>query len=420
MMRNFEIHSSEIDKIKKISEKEKKFRMKNLEFFNTNGFPSKKLEDWKFSDFRDIVYKNFDQLDTKNVLSDIKKINLLKDFDHNYILLVNGNLQSSNFGYEDKSKIRINSCKKDNINYETSQNPLVCLNNALAKEGYSLEVEKNYRLKKVVIIYNFFTKDLKNKILNKKNKITIKENSEIHIIDYTINGSKFKFINNIYENVILEKNSKFKNISIQDNKSNGYFHKFSKNKLLSNSNYTSFIFSSGPKFNKLDIECDLEGKNSECNVQSALFLNTDEHQEIKTRINHLAENCKSYQKIKSVVSPDSKGVYQGKIYVKDIAQKTNAYQLSKALLLSSNSEFDSKPELEIYADNVKCSHGSTSGSIDEDSLYYLMTRGLNRKESTKLLIKGFLDDVVQIIKSASIKKFVQDKLAQQIYGHWAN
>ena len=419
-MRSFEIHSSEIDKIKKISEKEKKFRIKNLEFFNTNGFPSKKLEDWKFSDFRDIVYKNFDTLDANNVLADIKKINLLKDFDHNYILLVNGNLQSSNFGYEDKSKIRINSCKKDNINYETSQNPLVCLNNALAKEGYSLEVEKNYRLKKVVIIYNVFTKDLKNKILNKKNKIIIKENSEIHIIDYTINGSKFKFINNIYENVILEKNSKFKNISIQDNKSNGYFHKFSKNKLLSNSNYTSFIFSSGLKFNKLDIECDLEGKNSECNVQSALFLNTDEHQEIKTRINHLAENCKSYQKIKSVVSPDSKGVYQGKIYVKDIAQKTNAYQLSKALLLSSNSEFDSKPELEIYADNVKCSHGSTSGSIDEDSLYYLMTRGLNRKESTKLLIKGFLDDVVQIIKSASIKKFVQDKLAQQIYGHWAN
>ena len=87
MMRNFEIHSSEIDKIKKISEKEKKFRIKNLEFFNTNGFPSKKLEDWKFSDFRDIVYKNFDTLDTNNVLSDIKKINLLKDFDHNYIFL---------------------------------------------------------------------------------------------------------------------------------------------------------------------------------------------------------------------------------------------------------------------------------------------------------------------------------------------
>jgi Fe-S cluster assembly protein SufD len=177
------------------------------------------------------------------------------------------------------------------------------------------------------------------------------------------------------------------------------------------------IFSSGLKFNKLDIECDLKEKNCDCSIQSALFLYENEHQEIKTRINHLAKNCKSYQKIKSVLSSESKGVYQGKIYVKDVAQKTNAYQLSKALLLDKESEFDSKPELEIYADDVKCSHGSTSGSLDEDSLYYLMTRGLNRKEAAKLLIKGFLEDVVEVIKSESIKKFIQSKMEKQIYGH---
>ena len=122
---------------------------------------------------------------------------------------------------------------------------------------------------------------------------------------------------------------------------------------------------------------------------SALFLTQKEHHEIKTRINHLAPNCKSYQKVKNVLNSDGKGVYQVKIFVKDIAQKTNAYQLSKAMLLSDNSEFDSKPELEIYADDVKCSHGSTSGSIAEDYIYYLMTRGLNRKESVKLLVNGF-------------------------------
>ena len=88
---------------------------------------------------------------------------------------------------------------------------------------------------------------------------------------------------------------------------------------------------------------------------------------------------------KSFRSSDGKGIYQGKIFVKDIAQKTDAYQLSKAILLSDKSEFDSKPELEIYADDVKCSHGSTSGSIDENSIYYLMTRGLNREESIKLI-----------------------------------
>jgi Fe-S cluster assembly protein SufD len=134
-------------------------------------------------------------------------------------------------------------------------------------------------------------------------------------------------------------------------------------------------------------------------------------------MNHIAPNCKSYQKVKNVLSSDSKGVYQGKIYVKDIAQKTNAYQLSKALLLSDNSEFNSKPELEIYADDVKCSHGATSGSLDEDSIYYLMTRGLSRKESVKLLINGFLNEVVNMIKSNSVKEFVKSKLQGQIHGY---
>ena len=107
------------------------------------------------------------------------------------------------------------------------------------------------------------------------------------------------------------------------------------------------------------------GENAKCNILSGLFLDNDEHQEIKTRINHLFPNCKSYQKVKNVLDSKSKGIYQGKIFVKDIAQKADAYQLGKALLLNDSAEFNSKPELEIYADDVKCSHGSASGCIDE-------------------------------------------------------
>mgnify|MGYP001265098108 FL=1 len=415
-MQNFEINSTQIDKIKKITTEEKSFRIKNLEFFKATGFPNKKLEDWKFSDFKDIVDKNFKELDTKKVSSNIKKIDLLSDFEHNYILLLNGNLHSSNFDHEDKNKITINPYDKS-IDYKISKNPLVCLNHALAENGYSLEIDKGYKFNKVLVIYNLFTKDIKNKILNNKNKIKINEKSELHIIEYTINESKSKFINNVYENVVLEKNSKLKSLFIQSNKSDGFFHKFLKNKLSLNSEYLNLIFSSGLKFNKLDIECDLVEENSRCNILSALFLNENEHQEIKTLINHLAPNCKSNQKVKNVLSSNSKGVYQGKIYVKDIAQKTDAYQLSKALLLDDNTEFNSKPELEIYADDVKCSHGSTSGNIDHDSLHYLMTRGLNREDSTKLLIKGFLSDVIEFIKNPKIKKFIESVLEKQINEH---
>ena len=416
MIQNFQINSEQIDRIKKITSEEKDFRIKNLEFFKNTGFPNKRQEDWKFSDFQNIVNSNFENLVAENVQSNINNINMIKDFDHNYILLVNGNLHSSNFDYEEKNKIKIKKYK-NNINYQPNNNPLVCLNHALAENGYSLEVEQNYKFKKVLVIYNFFTKDIKNKILNNKNEIKIKKNSELHTIEYTINESKSKFINNSYENIILEDNAKFRNLYLQNSKSDGFFYKFLKNSLSFNSDYACFIFSSGLRFNKLDLEFDLLDEKCNCKVLSALFLNKKEHHEIKTRINHLAPNCNSYQKVKNVLNDESRGVFQGKIHVKNNAQKTDAYQLSKALLLNDNAEFNSKPELEIYADDVKCTHGSTSGSIDENSLHYLMTRGLNRKDSTKLLIKGFLSDVVEFIKSSTMKKFIEDKLEERVNGY---
>ena len=415
MMHNFNVNSQQIDKIKKITNEEKNFRIKNLQLFELAGLPNKRLEDWKFSDFKEIVSKNFDELDTKFFQSDVVEINLLKEFEHNYILLVNGTLNSSNFDFEEKEKIKINAYHNSDI-YQTTENPLVCLNHALAENGYSLEVEKNYKFKKNLVIYNYFTKDLKNKILNNKNSIKINENAEVHIIEYTINESTFKFISNIYESIFLYKNAKLKSLCIQNNKSNGFFHKHLKCDLLYNSDLSNLIFSSGLKFNKIDIECNMKEENSSCNILSALFLNKGEHHEIKTLINHLAPNCKSFQTVKKVLNQDSKGIFQGKIYVKDIAQKTDSYQLSKALMLGENAEFNSKPELEIYADDVKCSHGSASGSIDDDSLHYLMTRGLNRNQAVNLMVKGFLNEIVEFIKSPSIKNFVQSKMEDQING----
>ena len=416
-MNNFIFNSKEINKIKIKSQKEKDFRIKNLNFFNKNGFPNKRLEDWKFSDFREIIYKNFKKLNTKNKNSKVKKIDFIKDFEHNYIVTVNGELHSSNFEFEEKSRIELKIFQNKDFSEKDERNPLICLNHALSNRGYNLEIKDNYKFKKTLIIYNFFTEDLKDNILNSRNKIKVGKNSEVHTIDFIINKSKYKFMNNVYENVVLGNNAVYKNICIQKDKSQGYFHKFSKNQLLSKSKYSTFIFPSGFKFNKLDLEFNLEGKDSECNLESASFLNENDHQEIKTKMNHLAPNCKSYQRVKNVLSSDGKGVYQGKIYVKDIAQKTDAYQLSKAMILSDNSEFDSKPELEIYADDVKCSHGSTSGNVDQDAIHYLMTRGLDKKESTKLLINGFLNEVIEMIKSNTIKNFVQTKLKKQIHGY---
>ncbi len=417
MNENFKISPSEINKIKVLNQKDKNFRLENLKLFNQQGFPNRNHEDWKFSDINQIFSKNFKNLESfKNEIK-LKSINFIKEFDHNHILMVNGKLENSEFKFEDKNKIKIKSYNDSNFSLNNEENSLINLNNALSNNGLFLEVADNYRFEKAIIIYNVFTDDLKDNLLNNKNKIILGKNSELHIVEYNINQSKNKFIYNTTENIILNENASFKNINLQANQNDGFFYKFSKGKMKSNSNYSSFIFSSGPKFNKIDAEFDLEGENCDCNIKSALFINKDKHQEIKTKINHLVPNCKSYQKIKSVVDADGKGVYQGKIYVKDIAQKTNAYQLSKALLLDENSEFNSKPELEIYADDVKCSHGSTSGSVDENSIHYLMTRGLSKKQAVQLLVNGFLNEIIGDIKSNSVRKFIENKIEIQIHGY---
>ena len=416
-MLNFKINSNEIDNIGNFNAKEKEFRLKNLDSFNKNGFPNKKSEDWKFSDLREIVSKNFKKLDLKLVKTEVQKINFIKEFDHNYIIVTNGELTSSNFKFEEKNKIKVQSYSNNSFTIKQEENPLINLNHALSDKGYFLEIKENYKFKKVLVIYNLYTSNLNENILNCKNKIKIGKNSELHILEYAINHSKKNFFNNIYENVILEESAIYKNISIYNEKSFGYFHKYSSNKLDKKSSSTFFIFPSGLKFNKLDLEFDLNGENSECNLQAASYLNHDDHQEIKTRINHFAPNCKSFQKVKNVLNSESKGVYQGKIFVKDNAQKTDAYQLSKAILLNDSSEFNSKPELEIYADDVKCSHGSSSGNIEEDSIFYLMSRGLSRQESIKLLINGFLSEITDEIKSNSIKNFIVNKLEDQLHEH---
>ena len=410
MIENFKINSNEIDKINFINKEDKNFRIENLNAFNSTGFPSKKEEDWKFSDTQAIFSKNFKKLNLDNSNSKETDIKLIKDFDHNYMFLVNGKLVNSEFKFEDKSKIKISNYYEEKFSEKNSKNPFICLNHALSNNGYYLEIKEGYKFEKVLVIYDLFTKDLSSQILNNKNKIVVGKNSELHTVNYTINRSKNKFINNSYESTILFENSKYKNICIQASKSDGYFHKFSNNKLRSDSNFSSFIFSSGLKFYKQDINIDLEGENSECDIKAALFLDNDEHQEIKTKINHLVPNCKSYQKIKNVLDSEGRGIYQGKIYVKDIAQKTNAYQLSKALLLDETSEFNAKPELEIYADDVKCSHGSASGSLNEDSIFYLMSRGLNYKQSKELLINGFMLDVVEKITDLEIKNLIKNMI----------
>ena len=410
-----QLFNIDLKKIPVSTDEEALERKKSFELFLETGLPNKKDENWKFSDLNFIISKNFKQISISDDFKFDKKIRFINDFDHNYITLINGVYKSCDIRFEEKEKVKIESFKSfDNFTNEKGNN-LYNLNKALSSGGFSLEVQKDYKCKKPIVIYNYFTSDLDNKIINNSNQIKLSQNSELTLIEYNM-SEKSKFFKNTFENINIEQGSLLKSITIQKNKSNGYFYKNISGIQDYNTSYQSFILSSGLKFNKIEINMNLEKENSTCYILSGLSLGKDEHQEIKTRINHLAPNCKSYQKIKNVLENDSTGVYQGKIFVKDIAQKTDAYQLSKALILDDQAEFNAKPELEIYADDVKCSHGSTSGSIDEDAIHYLMTRGIKLPIAKKLLINGFLNEIFENIPEEKLKTFLEKSIMEQVDG----
>ena len=405
----------DLAKISTSSKKEILDRKKNFDLFLKNGLPNKKNENWKFSDLNLIISKNFKKITNNDNFKFDKKIELIHDFDHNHIILINGAFRSCDIKYEEKKKLKIESLDSLENSKIRSNNNLHYLNKALSLGGFNLEVQKDYKCKKPIVIYNYFTSNVHNKIVNNSNKIKLNQNSELTLIEYNI-GEESKFFKNTFETIDIDKGSSLNSIIIQKAKSDGYFYKNIIGSQDYNSSYQNFILSSGLKFNKLDIDINLEKENCNCYILSGLNLGRDEHQEIKTQINHLAPNCKSYQKIKNVLEDNSRGVYQGKIFVKDIAQKTNAYQLSKALILNDLAEFNAKPELEIYADDVKCSHGSTSGSIDEEAIHYLRTRGIELSKAKKLLINGFLNEIFENIPDHNLKTFLEKSMEKQIDG----
>lgn len=395
-------------KEKKLPSANIEFRKKQIDIFLTKGFPNKKIEEWKYSDLDHIIKQNISNLNFELKLTGDFNYNnseILNDFEHNKIIYVNGKIKNFDFPFEERENIEINY----NQDFKTSKNSinsLINLNNALTFNYSKIRILKNYNFKKPLVIYHFGTKDINSSVINFRSDFVLEENSSLCVINIFKNHSENNFIN-INQQYKISKNANLKNYRIDSELNSNINYFFTNIDLENNSNSETFIYSAGSKFFRNEINCNLNDKYSSAFISGIINLNESQHHEIKTNINHLSENTKSYQLIKSVLNDSSKGVFQGKIFVDHKAQKTDGYQLSKSLLLDKDAEFDAKPELEIYADDVKCSHGSTSGNLDENSIFYLMSRGLSYKQSKKLLVDGFLNDAIEKITNQDVKKYIK-------------
>ena len=406
-------------KIKNKLDKHIKLREEKLNHFKKNGFPNKRQEEWKFTDLEKILKENFKELNNEKLKN--KNPNILHlGFKHNSITLINGKLESFDFkieNFEDKDYSPINKIGLDHLlNFvkESKENSMQNLNTALHEGGFRLDINSKYKFKHPVVIFNYFSGVLKNKMINNSEIINLSKNSDITLIEFLIDDSTGCFFKNTFKYINIEKGASLNYYFINKNESKNFFYDYSKIKLSRDSNLKKYIFSSGIKFNKSENDIELNGENSSSNIFSGSFLNKNNHQEIKTNIQHQKPSCQSHQDIKNVLTAGSKGVFQGKVFVNQIAQKTNAYQLSKGLLLDEDCEFSTKPELEIYADDVKCSHGSTSGNIDSDALFYLKARGIEEKVAIKMIVKGFLESILKKINNKDITEILENHLDTHI------
>ena len=411
MKEQLQIDFDNIIKTSSFTKRDIELKQNSLNEFIKTGFPNKRDENWKFSDLNQIIKKNIGDLSFYNDYSLSNKIDtsvFIDGLEHNKIVFVNGRIEKIDFDYEKKDKIKIID-EPEIDNRSNNFNSLIDLNKAFTNKSCKILIKKDYQLEKPLIIYHVTNDKIKSKNINLSLDFQLEENSSLRLIDLFNDNSEKNFLN-IFYNFDLKQNAILKNYKIDKIENTNVKYSFNNIEQAANSLSETFILSSGSHFFKNEINCNLNGKYSSAFINGIFSLSNDRHHEVRTTINHLTENTKSYQLIKSVLNDSSKAVYQGKIFVNSEAQKTDGYQLSKAILLNEASEFNAKPELEIYADDVKCSHGSASGSLDEDSIFYIMSRGLDYQQSRELLINGFLLDVIEKITDSEIKNLIKNMI----------
>ena len=367
-----------------------KNREKILNKFNEEYFNKKYNESIKNLDMN--IFNNFNYF-----YENKKNLSSIRDSEKRIynINIVNGVIEE----YEDE-KIKISKIKIQNnsTNYLSKNDFVLDLNALFTNSGYELIIKKKNKM--ILNISNSFT-DEKYTIFQ-KNLIKCEEGAELTLIENFENDKSL--ITNIVCTLDILNNSKIEHIVTQRNKKNNnlFFTTFAK--CDENSKYNQSIFNFSDGFVRNHHHADLNEKNSIANYNGVFFLKNSNFSENKTYVRHKTESCKSDQNYKGILNDSSKGVYNSFTIVDQDAQKTEGYQLSKGILLSEESSFFSKPELRIYADDVKCSHGSTIGPIDEQIIFYIRSRGINKREAINILVKSFIQESISKINNYIVEK----------------
>ena len=372
--------------------------------FIQKGFPTIKDEEWKYTSLKNVVSENY-------VLeSNFPK--LKKEIFANFSLGLKNKLIFSD-GVLINSPNIAGLTITDFTDFNCRENDaLTELNASLAKRGFKIEIGDDAIIKDPIEV--LFFNSTKNKFAQYRNQIIVGKNSEIKLVERIQDLSNTSTLTNNFTQIKCDKNSKIEYNKIQNNhlasKLIDCMNIFQKKDSVCNIN--TLIFGGGFVRNNLNFE--QNGENCESNMSGLSVLDNDQIADNHTFVDHKTPNCKSNEMYKGIYLGRSKGVFNGKIMVRPDAQKIDAFQSNNNLLLSDYSSIDSKPQLEIYADDVKCSHGCTIGQLDENALFYMRSRGVAKKEAKAILTYAFTSEVIDNISIPELKTLTQKLLAKKL------
>ena len=295
-------------------------------------------------------------------------------------------------------KSNLSDLSNDNLS------PFVALNSAFMESGIVLRVLPNVVLKKPIEIIDLTIKTETPIMRHPRNILVIDEGAEATLIKTHLGCSAKDCFTNAVTDISVGRSGKLRLYTVQNN-SQGSVHLSTTNtNIASQASFETFSFTSGGHISRSEMNVNLNGVGADCNVSGTFLMRGQEHCDTTTLIEHVAPETNSREIFKGILDDESRGVFQGKILVHKDAQRINGHQLSKTLLLSNGAEMDAKPELEIYADDVKCSHGATTGQLDETSMFYMRSRGIPEPLARELLMQSFIGDVLNEISNDNVRE----------------
>ncbi|WP_044401705.1 Fe-S cluster assembly protein SufD [Lacinutrix sp. Hel_I_90] len=402
-------------------------RSEAIKTFETVGFPSKKQEDWKYTSLKSILkedYSVFPRQENALEYKDVKKY-FLHDIDTYKIVFIDGKYsshlsQTTHDGIDvclmssalNKPKYRL--IIENYFNKVATKDSLASLNTAFSNEGAYIHIPKNKMVEKPIQILHFSTGNEAALLLQPRNLIVVDENSHVQIIERHQSLTDNPVLTNSVTEIFGNKRAIVDYYKIQNDNGNASLIDNTFINQKDQSHCLVHTFSFGGKLIRNNLNFYQNGERIDSTMKGITIIGEKQHVDHNTLVHHIEPNCESHQDYKGIFGDSATGVFNGKVVVNKEAQKTNAFQSNNNILVSDKASINTKPQLEIFADDVKCSHGCTIGQLDESAMFYMRSRGIPEKEAKALLMFAFSNNVLSSVKIPELKQRITKLIANKL------